>query len=166
MVEEQAAPHRWRCLPMAGTSCSSQAAQADVSDLAAAGRHPGGDADSGNRRRDLPVLVAGQPVHRVLRGWQTEESRDRRRTTDRAVRRAVGARRELEPRQRDSCSPRALRRRGLLRVSSAGGVPTVVTTLDPATGEDATGGRTFCPMAGTSSIPPLREPAVRQRSRR
>ena len=46
-----------------------------VPDLAATGRHRGRTADSGNRRRDLPVLVAGQPVHRVLRGWQAEESR-------------------------------------------------------------------------------------------
>ena len=39
--------------------------------VAASGSH----ADSGNRRRDLSILVARQPVHRVLRGWQTEEGR-------------------------------------------------------------------------------------------
>ena len=60
-------------------------AQACLPDLAATGRHPGCQADSGNRRRGLPLLVARQPVHRLLRGWQTEEGPDRRRTSDRAV---------------------------------------------------------------------------------
>jgi DNA-binding winged helix-turn-helix (wHTH) protein len=55
---------------------------------------------------------------------------------------------------------------GLLRVSSAGGVPTVATTLDKTTGEDSTAGLTFCPMAGTFSTLPSPDPAVRRPHRR
>ena len=62
-----------------------------LSDLAATGRHARRDADAGNRGRHLPVLVARQPIDRVLRGWQAEDRSDCRRTSDRAVRRTVGS---------------------------------------------------------------------------
>ena len=61
---------------------------------------------------------------------------DRRRTAGRALRRSIRPRRQLEPRQRDPVRARGDRQRArartLWRVSSAGGVPAVVTTVDPA----------------------------------
>ena len=65
-LEELALPHRWLSLLTAGTSCSSPAPNprtrsgCDRSRIWQHGRFR-------NRRRDLPILVAGQPVHRVLR---------------------------------------------------------------------------------------------------
>ena len=56
-----------------------------ISSLAAADRQRDGDDDHGHRRRSISVLVARQPVHRFLRGWQTEDRPDCRRTPDRGV---------------------------------------------------------------------------------
>ena len=101
---------------MAGTSCSSPAPRprtrsgCDRSPALAARPIPGTEGGA------FPVLVARQPVHRVLRGGQTEESPDRRRTADRAVRRAGRARRELEPRQRDPVRAIGRRHRPAARV--------------------------------------------------
>ena len=123
-------------------------------DLAATSRRPGRTADSGNRRRDVPLLVARQSVHRVLRGWQTEESR----------------RSPADPR---SCC--VTRRPGAAGVGVAttcfcsrqGAPGHAASSACPARAgcrpssrplirrpeKTPTGGRTFCPMAGTSSTP-------------
>ena len=53
----------------------------------------------------------------------------------------------------------------LYRVSSAGGVPPVATTLDPTTGKRAIGGRPFCQTAVIFSTRPRWDPAVLRRSR-
>lgn len=50
----------------------------------------------GHRRRILSLLVARQPVHRLLCNRQAEEDRPGRRTAADALRRAAGARRHVE----------------------------------------------------------------------
>ncbi len=141
-----------------------------VSALAAAGRDPGRPADSGDRRRDVPVLVAGQPVHRVLRRRQAEEGPNRRRTGGRALRRPIRSWRNLESRQRHRVRARRESAHGtssLLRVSGDGGVPTEATTLDPATGEThhrwphfLPDGRHFLYTASTGTCCPPAQPAM------
>jgi hypothetical protein len=72
-----------------------------ISDLAASSRRVDRTADPGHRGGRVPVLVTRQPVHRVLCVGQAEEDSGWRRTADRPLRRAGGARRHVEPRQRD-----------------------------------------------------------------
>ena len=76
------------------------------------------------------------------------------------------ARWELEPRRHDPVLARRPRT-GLQRVSSSGGVPTVVTTLDSATGEDGhrwphflPDGRHFFYTAITGTCCPAAKPSV------
>ena len=52
-----------------------------------------------NRRRGVPVLVAGRPVDRVFRQGQAEENRCCRRTGSRPLRRAVAPRWDMETEQ-------------------------------------------------------------------
>ena len=83
--------HRVRC------SCTIR-----LPDLAAARRQSGRHATCRHRRRNVSILVARQPVRRVLRGRQTQEGRDRRWTAERPLRCGGRTRRELEPEQ---CHP-------------------------------------------------------------
>ena len=70
---------------------------------------PVGAAVDGDRRCDISVLVAGQPVHRVLCGRQAQADRYRRRIGQRS-RTRLAARRYVEPGRHDPvCAARQLR---------------------------------------------------------
>ena len=61
----------------------------------------GGRAPAGHRVRPVPLLVARQPLRRLLRRRQAEEDPGHGRSGPDALRSAVGPRRQLEQRRRD-----------------------------------------------------------------
>ena len=91
---------------------------------------------SGDGRWGVSVLVARQPVHRLLCPRQAEEDRRHRRAAGHPVRRGRRKRRDLEPRRHHRVCAE-LGTSGLFRVSAAGGAPAPVTTLDAAKKEQA-----------------------------
>ena len=107
-------------------------------------------ASAGHRRRHVSVLVAGQPVHRLLRRRQAEEGERRRRTAYRVVRCACRPRRNLEPRQRDRVlavdHQRAAARVSSRRIHSRP-LPRCVLTEKQAIASPH-----FCPTADISSF--------------
>ena len=164
-LEEPAPPHRWRCLLMAGTSCSSPAPRSayqiwlrPVGALAArpipgteGGAFPFWSPDSrfigffaGGKLKKVPI-AGGPPI--VL--CDAPAGRGGSWSRDNVILFAPG------PPAPASCACRA----------PAGCRPSSRPSIRrPA--KRTTGGRTFCPMAVTSSTPQRREPAVPRRSLR
>ena len=100
---DRAAASGWRLQPVARRPASGvRRGTRQLSTLDPAAGCAGRASAGRNRRSRVSVLVARQPVHRVRRRREAQESRRIGRRRSDAVRRASGHRRHVESRRRDS----------------------------------------------------------------